>query len=854
MNECKLSLIWLLLIAALMAPADVAFAAESAAENARHELAKQEPASTSKVLPDWQAVQASAVRAIDGGLEFQTGSRVVRVTALSPSVIRVRHLSAGTQTDRSFAVVNAPRAVIPVQVHSGDTESEIRTAQLRVRIRHQPFAVSIADVAGNELDADDPARGTLYHGESFRIWKRLRDDEQIYGFGEKAGHLNKRSMALAGLHYTMWNSDNYGYDSSIDPLYVSVPFYMVLRGGRAHGLFLDNTHRSTFDIGREKRSLLAFGAEAGELDYYLIDGPTPKEVIRRYTELTGRMPMPPRWALGYQQSRWSYFPDTRLRKLANDFRSRNVPADVFWLDIDHLQGFTPFQWNREFFPAPEKLLADLQAQGLHVVSIVDPHPKKQPGYPPYDSGLAGNHFIRNADGSVFEGPVWPSNDKQAPANSVFPDFTRAATRKWWGDLHAGFVQQGIDGFWNDMNEAAVFFGPVNTLPVELRHDNDGQPTDQREIHNVYGMLQTQSTREALQRLQPDKRPFVLTRATFAGGQRYAAVWTGDNTADWPALRQSVSMLLNMGISGLPFVGADIGGFSGTPSPELFSRWLQLGVFYPFMRAHTEQVTPDQEPWSYGPEHEAINRRSIELRYRLLPQLYSLMAEAADTGVPPMRAMFIEFPADAHTWSRQDQFMFGADLLVAPVLHEAARERELYLPTGDWHDYRSGELLRGGGTRRVPVTMESLPIYARAGAVIAEQPVVQHTGEMTTQPLHLRVFPASGSRREWYEDAGQGMAYRDGEYARRELHMQASDTGLNITISAIAGRWRPAPRSLCLRMPGHAHARHVRIDGKALASRAFDIDAPAHAGWQIRDGELQICVPDRAVALHIAVEH
>lgn len=714
--------------------------------------------------------------------------------------------------------------------------------------------MSIADASGSELDADDPARGTLYHGDSFRIWKRLRDDEQIYGFGEKSGHLNKRSMALAGLHYTMWNSDNYGYDSSIDPLYVSVPFYMVLRGGRAHGIFLDNTHRSTFDIGRENRHLLAFGAEAGELDYYLIDGPTPKDVIRRYTELTGRMPLPPRWALGYQQSRWSYFPDARLRKLADDFRSRKVPADVLWLDIDHLQGFTPFQWNRDYFPQPEKLLADLQDQGFHVVSIVDPHPKKQPGYPPYDSGMAGDHFIRNSDGSIFEGPVWPSNDKQSPANSVFPDFTRAATRKWWGDLHASFLQQGIDGFWNDMNEAAVFFGPVNTLPTDLRHDNDGRPTDQREIHNVYGMLQTQATREALQRLQPDKRPFVLTRATFAGGQRYAAVWTGDNTADWPALRQSVSMLLNMGISGLPFVGADIGGFSGTPSPELFTRWLQLGVFYPFMRAHTEQVTPDQEPWSYGPAHEAINRRSIELRYRLLPQLYSLMAEAADSGLPPMRAMFVEFPADPQTWSRQDQFMFGADVLVAPVLHEAAREREVYLPAGDWYDYRSGEHLSGGVSLRVPVTLDSLPMYVRAGAVIAEQPVVQHTGEMPGQPLHLRVFPAADSRREWYEDAGQGMAYRDGEIARRQLHMQVRDQAMEIHISAIAGRWRPAPRSLCLRLPGSLHARDVRIDGKTLARREFDLDAPGAAGWQIRDRELQICVPDRAGALRLSIRN
>ncbi len=533
-----------------------------------------------------------------------------------------------------------------------------------------------------------------------RVTKRLRDDEHVYGLGEKTGPLDKRGWQLGGSSVAMWNSDTYRYDQSTDPLYVSVPFYLVLRQGRAHAVFFDNSHRSSFDLGRSSRSRLSFGAEGGELDYYVIDGPSPRQVLERYTALTGRVPLPPLWALGYHQSRYSYFPDSRLRELARQFRERRIPADVLWLDIHALQDFRPFTWDAERFPDPARLLADLRAQGLRTVVIVDPHPKKQAGDPVYESGLAGGHFVRRADGSLFEGQVWPARAERTPGPSVFPDFSRAATRAWWGALYRPLLDLGLAGIWNDMNEPSVFDGPAGTLPLDARHDGDGLAADHAEIHNVYGQLMTRSTFEGLLRLRPDRRPFVLTRASFAGGQRFAAVWPGDSSSDWSHLKGSIPMLLGLGLSGFAFAGADVGGFSDDASPELLTRWLQLGALTPFFRNHSDLGTADQEPWAHGQPWEALNRRAIELRYELLPHVYTAMREASRTGVPAMRPLFVDFPQDEATWRLDDEFLFGSDLLVAPIVREGQRRREVYLPAGAWYDLWTGARLEGG--RRVNV--------------------------------------------------------------------------------------------------------------------------------------------------------
>ncbi len=508
-------------------------------------------------------------------LRFENAQAVAVVTALSPEVIRVRVTPGRAEgRDHSYAVINRdfgePGATFSIE----PARSIISTSALRISIQHAPFRVAFATRAGQSLDEDDPQRGTALSGSAIRVWKRLRDDEHVYALGEKNGSLDKRGWKLGGYSFTMWNSDTFGYDASTDPIYVSVPFYIVLRHGVAFGIFLDNTFRSNFDIGHQTEGVLSFGAEGGALDYYFIYGPEPKKVIERYTALTGRMPLPPLWSLGYHQCRYSYYPEKKVRFIADNFRVRRIPADTIWLDIHYQDSFKPFTWDRQRFPDPARMISDLRKDGFHIVTIVDPHPKKEVGYKPYDSGLAGDHFVKNPDSSIYEAPVWPSQAEKNPGLSVFPDFSKPAGRAWWGSLYADFVNAGVAGIWNDMNEPAIFDVPSGTMPLDVRHDNEGSPTDHREIHNVYGMLMSRSTYEGLLKLRPNERPFILSRASFAGGQRYTALWPGDNTSDWAHLRQSIPLLLGMGLSGFPFVGSDIGGFVEAPSAELFTRWLR----------------------------------------------------------------------------------------------------------------------------------------------------------------------------------------------------------------------------------------------------------------------------------------
>ena len=791
-------------------------------------------------------------------LTFQNAQGIAAVAAVAPDIVRVRVSPTRTfGRDHSYAIVNRDLGDPRATVRSGSRDSQIVTPALTVSVRHRPFRVSIADSSGNDLDADDAERGIAFSGRAVRVWKRLRDDEQIYGFGEKTGRLNKRGRQLGGYSYTMWNSDTFAYESDTDPIYVSIPFYIVLRNGRAHGVFFDNTFRSNFDVGHTTQGLLSFGADGGELDYYLIDGPDPKHVIQRYTEMTGRMPLPPRWALGYHQCRYSYYPESRVRFIARNFRERRIPADVIWLDIHYLDGFNPFTWDPERFPDPARLVGDLRGDGFHVVPIIDAHPKKQPGWPVYDSGLAGDHYVKNPDGSVFEAPVWPSQAEKNPGPSVFPDFSKPGAREWWGGLFKPYVDMGIRGIWNDMNEPAVFQTVTGTMPLDVRHDNEGQPTDHREIHNVYGLLNSRATYEGVLRLAPDSRPFVLTRASYAGAQRYAAIWPGDNISSWTHLRATIPMLTGLGLSGVAFVGSDIGGFADTPSAELYTRWLQTGVFYPFMRTHTTLGTPDQEPWSYGTVHEAINRRFIELRYQMLPHIYNVMVEASTTGIPAMRPLVLEFPQDPATYGLDDEFMFGRDLLIAPVLREGEGVREAYLPKGEWFDFWTGAHYQGGAVVRVPVTMESLPIFARGGAFVFRQPVVQHTGEMAGQPLEVHVYPAATSEATLYEDDGETQQYRRQGFMRRSFtQTRNGDASAAIDVGAPEGSYRPKPRDLVVRVQWELRGTEpVRVtSGGAALTRYTSEELAAQAtGWTMDNGFVVVKQRDTFAAMRVAIE-
>ncbi len=793
-------------------------------------------------------------------LLFQNDQGSLSITPVSDDILRIRFKAGGPfGRDHSYALVSPPHATeVDPKVDITTDSTTLTTKSLKVIAHHAPLRISFTDLSGESLDSDDSVRGISFAEGAFRVAKRLRDDEHVYGFGEKNGRLDKRGWALGGYNYVMWNSDVYTYDSSTDPLYVSVPFFMVTRQGRAHGIFLDNTWRTSFDVGRERQDLLTFGSDGGDLDYYFINGPEPKQVIERYTALTGRMPMPPRWSLGYNQCRYSYYPESRVRLLAKTFREKKVPADVIWLDIHYQDNYKPFTWNHERFPDPKKMLSDLAAEGFRVVCIVDPHPKKEKGYFPYDSGLAGDNFVKRADGSVFEGPVWPSQADKNPGMSVFPDFSRPAARDWWGSLYKGLLEDGVAGIWNDMDEPSVFTAPAITMPLDVKFDNEGQPTTAREIHNVYGQLMSRSTFEGLSRLRPNERPFVLTRASFAGGQRYAAVWPGDNTADWSYLRQSIPTLLGLGLSGFPFVGSDIGGFIRPASSELYTRWLQTGVFYPFMRSHSELGAPDKEPWSFGFQYESINRRSIELRYELLPYIYNVMHEASDTGLPAMRPLFIEYPDDENATAIDDEFLFGQDLLVAPILWEGATERSVYLPKGDWFDYWTGQLFRGGAKTNVSVTLQSIPLFVRAGAFIFKQPVVQSTGEMPGNPLNVLVAPAEKSESTFYEDDGSTLEYEKHGFMRRSFSLERTKDSLIIRNTSPEGGYRPQARALILESQFTTEPATVQLltGEKTVSFPRLEHDAFAKSarGWQYENNVVTIKDSDRFEEETFTIRH
>lgn len=792
-------------------------------------------------------------------LLFQNEQRTLAVMPLSDDIIRV-HFTRGKsfEPDDSYAVVNRDFGAVKASVKIGADTTSLQTATLRVIIGQNPLRISFTDRNGTLLDADDPARGMEFDGAGFTVRKRLDDDEHMYGFGEKNGRLDKRGWNLGGYNYAMWNTDTYTHDSSTDPLYVSVPFFIVMRRGKAHGIFLDNTWRSFFDVGHDYPGLLTFGANGGDLDYYFINGPDPKEVIERYTALTGRMLLPPLWALGYNQCRYSYYPESRVRLVANEFREEKIPADVMWLDIDYQDNYKPFTWNTARFPDPQQMIADLRAQHFRVVCILDPHPKAEKGYAPYDQGIAGNYFVKNPDGSVFEGPVWPSHAADSPAPSVFPDFSNADARRWWGSLYQGLTDDGVAGIWNDMDEPSVFDTPSGTMPLDLVFNKDGDPAPAAQIHNVYGQLMSRATFEGLSRLRPNERPFVLTRASFAGGQRYAALWTGDSASDWSSLRQSLSMLLGLGLSGFPFCGSDIGGFVGAPSGELYTRWLQFGVFCPFMRSHSDAGSPSKEPWAFGYRNEAINRRAIELRYELLPYIYNVMEQSSETGLPALRPLVLEFPGDAQVAAIDDEFLFGKDLLVAPVLREGVTERDIYLPEGAWFDYWTGKSFEGGKTVQVPVTLDSIPMFVRAGGFLFRQPVVQSTDEMPGNPLVVLVAPAEQSESELYEDDGRTVAYRDGQFMKRHFRQTNNGRRTTIEISAPRGSYRPAKRNIILQMwtEGKPHNVQFEAGGQKIALSELALGAMTNApsGWSFDGGLLTVKSPDYFTSMRLTVRN
>jgi alpha-glucosidase len=747
------------------------------------------------------------------GVELTAGPAKVRVTAIADGMFRVRLATNGIfPPDFSWAVINAPT---PPPIQLADGKSEVRlTAGSAIAIIHKsPLLIDFSDAQGNLLLADEPTLPMAWDGERIHIWKKMPCDESYFGLGDKAGLMNRRNRS-----FTNWNTDEYGWQESSDPLYKTIPFFIGLRAGKAYGVFFDNTWRSTFDFGKESPDYFSFGAEGGELNYYFFSGPTPKKVVSDYTALVGRSPLPPLWSLGYQQSRYSYYPEARAREIVATMRSKKIPLDVIYFDIDYQEGYAPFTVNRTYFPTFEKMIADFRSTGVRTVLITDLHIKKNPahGYAPYDSGIKNDNFVKNADGTVFVGAVWPGD-------SVFPDFTLTRARDWWGTLYKDFVGMGAAGFWNDMNEPSVFLRADKTMPLTVRHRlDDGASLDHRAIHNVFGMENVRGTYEGLRKLQADERPFVLTRAAYSGAERYAATWTGDNSSTWNHLKMSTPMLLSVGISGFPLVGDDIGGFVGTPPADLLTRWFEVGAFNPIYRDHTDKGSADQEPWVSGPEQEAVRRRYIELRYKLLPYIYTAVEEATRTGIPLMRPLFLEYPEQMDLYTDNRDFLFGDDFFVAPVLTEKLDAETVQLPPADWYDFWTSQKHASKPPLELHPKLDEMPLYVRAGAIIPLQPLVQSTSETPDGPLQLRVYPGDDCRGTLYQDDGHTFAYQRGESLRMNFSCRAAASSVKIASTVEENTFQPWWTAEEITVYGATSAPlRITVDGHPIADPRFD---------------------------------
>ncbi|MDQ3755903.1 MAG: DUF4968 domain-containing protein [Acidobacteriota bacterium] len=766
-------------------------------------------------------------------LTLSSGARV-GVTFFDLDVVRVRLAPRGVfERDFSYAVWSRDRKTVAAVVREAQGRIEIttRVEGPKIVINRRPFLVSVYDARGQLIVEDERAQPAMIDLESGAIEASKRRDhlEMYYGFGEKAFN----SLSRHNQRMVMWNFDTYGYPVGLDPIYQSVPFFIALRQGKAYGVFFDNTYRTYFDMGKTDPARYTFGAPGGELNYYVFTGGkerTPQKVLEDYTLLTGRTPLPPLWSLGYQQSRWSYYPASRVREIARGFRERKIPADVIYLDIDYMDGYRVFTWDRKGFPDPPKLLRDLREDGFRTVLIIDPGVKVDENYAVYREGRAGNYFHRDADGKEFQSRVWPGV-------CAFPDFTNRQARDWFGLLHRKHLDEGVSGFWNDMNEPATFppdnlppqpdiyHDPERTFPLTVRHAGDGQPGDHARYHNVYGMQMARTTFEALRKLRPDERPFVLTRAGYAGVQRYAAVWTGDNAPSWAHLQLTIPMLTNMGVSGMAFVGADVGGFSGNASAELYARWLQAAALTPFFRSHIGKDLQDREPWSYGPGWEKINRRTIELRYQLLPYIYSLFHEHERTGAPIMRPLWFNYPEAVRTYTTpanfDEQYMIGADLLVAPVQRPGEVKRAVYFPGkgAAWIDWWTGARYAGDSTKEIDAPIDRLPLFIRAGGSIPMQPIVQYTGEMARAPLGLVVALGAAGQSSFYQDSGEGYATQRNGWRITEVTQNANTIRLK-HLGYEAGR----PVTF-IELSGVAtKPKEIRADGREVKDISFDKDA------------------------------
>jgi alpha-glucosidase len=706
-------------------------------------------------LAEWSANEQGVMgKTVHGNFKAQFyNDHIIRITASREASFE----------DFSYAVVVSPQKTT-FEIHDDDATLILKGKTIYLKIFKDPTRFSFQTKDGDVINEDDTF-GISWNGEQVTSYKKLQEGERFIGLGEKTGPLDRR-----GQGYQNWNTDNFAYHSGADPLYCSTPFYIGIHSGLIYGIFLDNTFKSFINFGASNNRFSSMAVDRGEMNYYFIHGSSVGEIIEQYTHLTGRTPLPPLWSIGYQQCRYSYFPDTEVLSIANTFREKDIPSDVIVFDIHYMEAYKIFTWHKEHFSNPKKLIDELKAKGFEVVVMCDPGIKVEKGYEAYEDGVQQDVFIKYPDGTNYTGQVWPGW-------CHFPDFTKPATRTWWKEKFKNYVSLGVQGFWNDMNEIATW---GNQLPENIELDFEGNKDSMRRGRNIYGMQMARSTYEGTKELLNGKRPFNLTRAGFSGIQRYSAVWTGDNVATDEHMMLGVRMLNSMGLAGIAFCGYDVGGFVGDANPKLFARWISLGAFSPFFRGHSMVNSRDSEPWSFGEEVEEISRNYIKLRYRLMPYLYSAFYEATQTGMPVNRSLAITHPFDAKVYqgNYQHQYYFGASLLIAPV--ESYKElTKVYLPEGNWYQlFDDTRVMSGEHIAECPV--DKLPVFVKGSSILVMNEEAGSNTKQKKELLEIHLYAGeSDSTFLRYEDDGETFAYEDGSFCTQLFSFTPSQKSFTI---------------------------------------------------------------------------
>jgi alpha-glucosidase len=773
--------------------------------------------------------RAEVVERTTCGVRLRSGRSQIEVAALANDLFRVGLFADGRPVDyRSEAVAKTDWPDLGARVSADGTriDSSAATAVLSL----DPLRIGFEAANGRQFAVDDPTLGMGLAplapastplvdplGSPAVVYKQHLHGTHYFGCGERTGGLDKTAS-----RQVFWNVDPpLAHTAALNNLYTSVPFVLALQDGQAWGMFVDSSYRLEFDLVNQDPLRCGFAVDGGPLIYYVFVGPTPRAVVQRYTELTGRIPMPPRWAIGNHQSRWGYKTADELLALARTFRQHEIPLDAVYLDIDYMDGYRIFTWDAERFPNPKGLVDELDELGVKLVTIVDPGVKVDEQYSVYTSGRDADLFCKTFSGDEYHNVVWPGM-------CAFPDFTNPATRSWWADQLPVLLDAGVAGIWCDMNEPTVFVPSPETLPDDVVHHGEREAVLHAQVHNLYGQLMARATHEGLRRFRPERRPFVISRSGFAGLQRHAMHWTGDNSSWWEHLSMCMPQLQNLGLSGYAWVGVDIGGFAGDATGELLTRWTEFGIFQPFCRNHSAWNTRPQEPWAFGEPYESHIRAMLVLRQRLAPYLYTLFEEAHRTGAPILRPLLFEFPDDATTYAADDEFMVGSALLVAPIARPGIEYRHVYVPRGTWVHYWTGARVQGPAHVLAHAPLGQPAIYVRANTPVPLWPAMVRDAQRPADPLTWLVFVAAGGQGigELFDDAGDGYGFERGEYARSSVRCQ-TDSGIELQFEPQTGEFAARHRTIELDVRGLDRPSQVMVDGQAVTT------------WDFSDGRLLV---------------